>query len=66
MRSEDQYAYDVEGMTCCCAKGRCGDGHSGCYYEALTQQKRKQARNEYSSTSGGNNEKDVISRHENR
>lgn len=42
MKSEELYAYDVEGMRCCCGKGRCGDKHAACYYEALTQQKRKQ------------------------
>lgn len=30
---------DVRSMTCECGKGRIGDGHKGCYQEALFQQK---------------------------
>lgn len=37
-----KYEEELRGMPCC-ANGRIGDGHAGCYYEALHRQKRKDA-----------------------
>lgn len=45
MSEEDKkklWGEDERGMTCPCGKGRIGDKHSGCYEEALMQQKRNQ------------------------